>query len=113
MTGYEDEVPSYLMVRVTPQDGPIAAFCEQEAWQARERYPKLMGMGVPEFFHARERESGGWELSDYGGDTPQQARDSLGSHLRMRAKKAEEGGEAKAGQKWMAAALRMDREGGR
>ncbi len=108
MSGYEDEVPSYLMVRVTPQDGPIAAFCEQEAWEARRRYPKLMGVGVPEFFHARERESGGWELSDHGGDAPQQARDSLGSHFRMRARQAE--ADARAAREWMAAALRMDRE---
>ncbi|MEU1626760.1 DUF5954 family protein [Streptomyces sp. NPDC020096] len=107
MSGYEDKVPSYLMVRVTPQEGPIAAFAEQEAWQARERYPELMGVGVPEFFHATEWEAGGWELSEYGADTPQQARDSLGSRFRMRAKDA---GEDRVRRKWMAAALRMDRE---
>ncbi|MFC4465297.1 hypothetical protein ACFPH6_12230 [Streptomyces xiangluensis] len=43
MSGYADEVPGYLTFRVTPQEGPIAAFAEQEAWQARERYPQLLG----------------------------------------------------------------------
>lgn len=110
MTGYEDRVPGYLSFRVAPQEGPIAAFAEQEAWQARERYPELRGVGLAEFFHARERDAGGWELSEYGNDTPQGARDSLGSHFRMRAKDAGDAGDAKAHKVWMAAALRMDRE---
>ncbi|MGW0709949.1 DUF5954 family protein [Streptomyces sp. NPDC002643] len=110
MTGYEDRVPGYLTFRVAPQEGPIAAFAEQEAWQARERYPKLMGVGLGEFFHARELDTGGWELSEYGNDTPQSARDTLGSHFRRRAKAAEDAGDAKAQKTWMAAALRMDRE---
>ncbi|WKX69151.1 DUF5954 family protein [Streptomyces sp. XD-27] len=110
MSGYEDEVPAYLTVRVTLQDGPIAAFAEQEAWEARERYPKLMGLGAPEFFHAKELETGGWELSGYGNGTPQQARDSLGSSFRKRAAEAAGAGEEKAHRKWLAAAARMDRE---
>ncbi|MFF4014031.1 DUF5954 family protein [Streptomyces sp. NPDC001843] len=110
MTGYEDRVPGYLTFRVAPQEGPIAAFAEQEAWQARERYPELMGMGLAEFFHARERDAGGWELSEYGSDTPQGARDSLGSHFRMRAKEAGDAEDAEAHKAWMSAALRMDRE---
>ncbi|MFD9905103.1 DUF5954 family protein [Streptomyces sp. NPDC059063] len=110
MTGYEDSVPSYLTFRVAPQDGPVAAFAEQEAWEARERYPDLMGVGLPEFFYAREREAGGWELSEYGDGTPQGARDSLGSCFRRRAKAAADGGEEQARKTWMAAALRMDRE---
>ncbi|WP_189781146.1 DUF5954 family protein [Streptomyces capitiformicae] len=110
MTGYEDRVPGYLTFRVAPQEGPIAAFAEQEAWQARERYPGLMAVSLAEFFHARELDAGGWELSEYGSDTPQGARDTLGSHFRMRAKEAEDAGDAKARKAWMAAALRMDRE---
>ncbi|MGW0732022.1 DUF5954 family protein [Streptomyces sp. NPDC002851] len=110
MTGYEDRVPGYLTFRVAPQEGPIAAFAEQEAWQARERYPNLMGVGLAEYFHARELDAGGWELSEYGNDTPQAARDTLGSYFRKRAKGAEDAGDAKARKKWMAAALRMDRE---
>ncbi|MGI5195354.1 DUF5954 family protein [Streptomyces sp. CA-288835] len=110
MSGYADEVPGYLTFRVTPQEGPIAAFAEQEAWQARERYPQLLGVGIPEFFHARECEQGGWQLSDYGSDTPQGARDMLGSHFRRSAKEAEDAGDASARGKWMAAAKRMDRE---
>ncbi|MDX3457800.1 DUF5954 family protein [Streptomyces sp. ME02-8801-2C] len=69
-----------------------------------------MGMGVPEFFHAREREAGGWELHGYGSDTPQGSRDSLGSVFRLRAKEAEDAGDETARRKWIAAALRMDRE---
>ncbi|WP_190077626.1 DUF5954 family protein [Streptomyces daghestanicus] len=110
MSGYEDRVPGYLTFRVAPQDGPIAAFAEQEAWEARERYPGLMGVGLGEFFHARALDTGGWELSEYGNDTPQASRDSLGSHFRMRAKEAGEAGDTKAQKTWMAAAHRMDRE---
>lgn len=110
MTGYEDEVPGYLTFRVTAQEGPIAAFAEQEAWQARERYPELMGVGLAEFFYAKECDTGGWELSEYGSDAPQGSRDSLGSQFRRRAKEAEDAGDAKAHKEWMAAALRMDRE---
>ncbi|NBE55736.1 DUF5954 family protein [Streptomyces boluensis] len=110
MTGFEDRVPSYLTFRVAPQEGPIAAFADQEAWRARERYPDLMGLGLAEFFHARESDTGGWELSEYGADAPQGARDSLGSHFRRRAKEAEDAGDAKAAKAWMSAALRMDRE---
>ncbi|MFD0314770.1 DUF5954 family protein [Streptomyces flavalbus] len=110
MAGYEDRVPAYLTFRVAAQEGPIAAFAEQEAWEAREHYPDLMGVGLAEFFHARELDTGGWELSEYGNDTPQGARDSLGSHFRKRAQQAEADGDAKAHKTWMAAAERMDRE---
>ncbi|MBY8886528.1 DUF5954 family protein [Streptomyces sp. PTM05] len=108
--GFEDSVPAYLTIRVTPLNGPIAAFAEQEAWQARERYPRVMGVGAPEFFWAREHDAGGWELSEFGADAPQQARDSLGSHFRMRSQAAEQEDDAGAARQWMAAALRMDRE---
>ncbi|KOT95013.1 PE-PGRS family protein [Streptomyces sp. NRRL F-5755] len=110
MNGYEDRVPGYLTFRVAPQDGPIAALADLEAWQARERYPELLGVGLAEFFHAKERDAGGWELSEHGASEPQGARDSLGSHFRLRAKRADESGDAAAQKVWMAAALRMDRE---
>uniref|UniRef100_UPI002FDC2E54 DUF5954 family protein n=1 Tax=Streptomyces sp. IBSBF 2435 TaxID=2903531 RepID=UPI002FDC2E54 len=110
MSGYEDNVPAYLTVRMIQQDGPVAAFADQEAWQARERYPQLHGVGIAEYFWARELETGGWALSEYGGSWPQQARDSLGSHFRLSAHRAESAGDGGAAKKWMAAALRMDRE---
>ncbi|WP_371650129.1 MULTISPECIES: DUF5954 family protein [unclassified Streptomyces] len=110
MSGYEDKVPAFLTFRVTPQEGPIAAFAEQEAWQARKRYPEILGVGSPEFFHARECETGGWELSEYSSDTPQGARDALGSRFRGRAQDASGAGRDKARRKWLAAAARMDRE---
>ncbi|WP_232838610.1 DUF5954 family protein [Streptomyces geranii] len=110
MSDYRDHVPAYLTIRVTAQEGPIAAFAEQEAAEAAMRYPDLMGVGIPEFFHAKEREAGGWELFGYGNDTPQGSRDSLGSVFRLRASEAEEAGDETARRKWMAAALRMDRE---
>ncbi|MEU8585937.1 DUF5954 family protein [Streptomyces sp. NPDC048664] len=110
MNGYEDRVPAYLTFRVCAQEGPIAAFVDQEAWRARELYPEVRGVGLAEFFHAREHEAGGWELSEYGSTEPQGARDSLGHHFRVRAKAAEGAGDEKAGKAWMAAALRMDRE---
>ncbi|NEA62335.1 DUF5954 family protein [Streptomyces sp. SID12488] len=110
MTDYRDDVPAYLTIRVTAQEGPIAAFAEQEAGEAARRYPDLMGLGIPEFFHARECETGGWELYGYGSDTPQGSRDSLGSVFRLRASEAEDAGDEVARRKWMAAAVRMDRE---
>ncbi|WP_306318563.1 MULTISPECIES: DUF5954 family protein [unclassified Streptomyces] len=110
MSGYEDRVPGYLTFRVSEQEGPVAALADREAWRARELYPELMGVRIPDFFHARECEAGGWELSAYGESEPQHARDSLGSHFRMRAKGAEDAGDAAAHAEWMAAALRMDHE---
>ncbi|MFC4033163.1 DUF5954 family protein [Streptomyces polygonati] len=110
MGSYEDEVPAYLTIRVTAQDSPIAAFAEQEAWQARERYPDLARVGLGEFFWASEEDSGGWKLCEHGGSWPQQARDSLGSHFRLQAQLAERAGEEKAARGWMAGAHRTDRE---
>jgi hypothetical protein len=110
MSRYEDEVPAYLTIRVTPQDGPIAAFADEEAWRARSTFPDLQGVGIGEFFWARERDTGGWELSEHGAPLPQQARDSLGSHFRRSAKEARDRGEEKAAEMWTAAARRMDRE---
>ncbi|MET7489795.1 DUF5954 family protein [Streptomyces sp. NPDC005538] len=107
---FRDVTPAYLTFRVTPQEGPIAAFAEQEAWEATERYPNVMGTGLPEFFHARECEMGGWEILGHASNTPQGSRDSLGSHFRMRAQEAETAGDETAHRKWMAAAHRMDRE---
>jgi hypothetical protein len=110
MSGYEDSVPAYLTVRMTHQEGPLAAFADQEAWLARERYPDLHGVGLAEYLWARELDSGGWELSEYGGSWPQQARDTLGSHFRRRSKAANDGGDFGAAKRWMSAARRMDRE---
>ncbi|MEU6505521.1 DUF5954 family protein [Streptomyces sp. NPDC046942] len=110
MSDYRDDVPAYLTIRVTQQDGPLAAFAEQEAWQATQRYPQLMGVMIAEYFRARECEAGGWELLAAGADTPQDARDGLGSHFRMRAKEARDAGDEAARRTWTAAARRMDRE---
>jgi hypothetical protein len=110
MSRYEDEVPAYLTIRVTPQHSPIAAFADEEAWRARSTFPDLQGVGVGEFFWARERDMGGWELSEHGAPLPQQARDSLGSHFRKSAKEARDRGEEKAADAWAAAARRMDRK---
>ncbi|WP_324607828.1 DUF5954 family protein [Streptomyces sp. NRRL F-5123] len=95
---------------MTAPEGPIAALADEEAWYARERYPDLLGAGMAEYFWARELESGGWELCEYGGSWPQQARDSLGSHFRLNAQGAGKEGDANAQRRWNAAALRMDRE---
>ncbi|MFI0939670.1 DUF5954 family protein [Streptomyces sp. NPDC021020] len=110
MSGYEDSVPAYLTVRMSAPEGPIAALADEEAWHARERYPDLLGAGMAEYFWARELETGGWELCEFGGSWPQQARDSLGSQFRRRAHHAREEGDANAQRRWYAAALRMDRE---
>jgi hypothetical protein len=110
MGGYEDEVPAYLTIRVTRQDSPIAAFADQEAWQARQRYPQLAGLGIGEFFWAVEQDTGGWKLSESGSGWPQQARDALGSHFRLLSRQAQEAGDEKAARGWMAGARRTERE---
>ncbi|MFJ2606809.1 DUF5954 family protein [Streptomyces sp. NPDC091279] len=110
MSGYEDGVPGYLTFRVAPQDGPIAAFAEQEAWQARELYPDILGLALAEYFWAKELDTGGWELSKFPSDVPQGARESLGHHFRMRSVAAQEAGDTKAAEVWMAAGIRMDYE---
>jgi len=107
MRDFRDSAPSYLTFRITPQEGPIAAFAEQEATEALRRYPEVMGLGLPQFFPTRECETGGWEILTTGAGTPQSARDSLGSWFRGRAKEADD---EKTRRKWMSAAKRMDRE---
>ncbi|GLF97676.1 DUF5954 family protein [Streptomyces yaizuensis] len=90
MNEYGEGAPAYLTFRVMPQQGPIAAFAEEEALRARERYPELMGMGTtPTFHYTRESDLGGWEILDTGGFTPQDARDGLGSHFRQMASQAQ------------------------
>lgn len=39
MSDYRDDVPAYLTIRVTAQEGPIAAFAEQEAGRPRSGIP--------------------------------------------------------------------------
>ncbi|MEV0774652.1 DUF5954 family protein [Streptomyces sp. NPDC050433] len=108
MNGYGEGLPAYRTIRMTAQEGPIAAFAEQEAWRARERYPTIVGMGLPGFAAARESEQGGWEILGSAGDTPQGARDSLGSHFRQLAKEAEDAGRAGDRKKYRAAYEKLD-----
>ncbi|MER6916966.1 DUF5954 family protein [Streptomyces sp. NPDC000594] len=96
MNEYGEGAPAYLTFRVMPQQGPIAAFAEEEALRARERYPELMGMGLPTFYFTRESERGGWEILSEGGTTPQSARDGLGTHFRRMAADSDSGKRAKA-----------------
>jgi len=110
MTDHQENHPAYLTFRMTAPDGPLAAFADQEAWQARDRYPKVMGLGLPEFLYMGECETGGWEVLGFGHVTPQGSRDSLGSYFYMQAKAAKDAGDEKARAKWLAGAKRMDRE---
>ncbi|MHC5908372.1 DUF5954 family protein [Streptomyces sp. S6] len=107
MRDFRDSAPSYLTLRITPQEGPLAAFAEQEATEALKRYPEVMGLGLPQFFPTRECETGGWEILTIGDGTPQGARDSLGSYFRRQSQQA---ADEKTRRKWMSAAKRMDRE---
>lgn len=102
MTYYGEGLPAYQTIRMTHQPGPIAAFAEKEAWRARERYPQIMGAGMPTFFYTRERQTGGWEILGLGGDTPQGARDSLAAHFRETASHAD------GNKKLLAAAEKLD-----
>ncbi|MFD3519483.1 DUF5954 family protein [Streptomyces sp. NPDC058653] len=109
MNAYGEGLPAYRTIRMTAQDGPIAAFADEEAWRARERYPTIVGMGLPAFVGARESERGGWEILRAAGDTPQSVRDSLASHFRGLAKEAEDAGRAADRKKYRAAYEKLDR----
>ncbi|QHY97686.1 hypothetical protein SSPS47_21505 [Streptomyces sp. S4.7] len=109
MNAYGEGLPAYRTIRMTVQDGPIAAFADEEAWRARERYPTIVGMGLPVFVAATESERGGWEILGSAGDTPQSVRDSLGSHFRRLANEAAEAGRAGDRKKYRAAYEKLDR----
>ncbi|WP_030892405.1 DUF5954 family protein [Streptomyces sp. NRRL S-1868] len=110
MQPLEDNVPAYRTIRVAVPEDPAAAQAEEEAQQARERFPDLMGL-EPVFGVAQEREAGGWSLHGYFSNIyPQQARDSLGSHLRLLAQQAEQDGDEAAHAQLQHAADRLDRE---
>lgn len=110
-TGPEDSVPAYRTVRVTASDDPLAALADTEAWLARDRYPRLLNAGPAMFGVVREREEGGWVVLDgLTGQTPQEARDSMGSRFRRRAKECEEAGDQSGYDTCMAAAERMEWE---
>ncbi|WP_405676039.1 DUF5954 family protein [Streptomyces sp. NBC_01511] len=108
MNGYGEGLPAYRTIRMTVQEGPIAAFADEEAWRARERYPTIVGMGLPAFVAARESEQGGWEILAAAGDTPQSVRDSLASHFRRLAKEAADAGRAGDRKKYRAAYEKLD-----
>ncbi|WP_030620671.1 DUF5954 family protein [Streptomyces sclerotialus] len=110
-TARQDDVPAYRTIRVTALEQPVAALADVEAWRARDTYPDIRFAGGPVFGVAREREEGGWELHPYFcGLTPQDARDSLGSHFRMLAREAERAGDGVAREAAAWAVERMDRE---
>ncbi|MEU0951987.1 DUF5954 family protein [Streptomyces niveus] len=109
MNAYGEGLPAYRTIRMTLQEGPIAAFADEEAWRARERYPTIVGMGLPVFVVVTESERGGWEILGSAGDTPQSVRDSLGSHFRRLAKEAAETGRAGDRKKYRAAYEKLDR----
>jgi hypothetical protein len=82
-----------------------------EAWRARKEYPSTLVAGGPVFGVARERAEGGWELLPYfAGQTPQDARDELGAHLRTLAREALRAGRDAGAREYTAAAGRLDEE---
>lgn len=105
-----EEVPAYRMIRVTRQDGPIAAFADEEAWRAREGYPDIRGAGGPVFVVVQECEDGGWQVVTPGGETPQSARESLSAVLRKRAEALAASGDEAASREFLRAAERLDWE---
>lgn len=109
MNGYGEGLPAYRTIRMTLQDGPIAAFADEEAWRARERYPTIVGMGLATFVAAKESERGGWEILGSAGDTPQSVRDSLGSHFRRLANEARDAGRSRDREKYRVAYEKLDR----
>lgn len=106
----EENVPAYRTIRVTASEEPVAALVEEEAAAARERYPNILGFG-PVFGVAEEREAGGWSLhSHFSNVHPQQARESLGSHLRLLAQRSAEAGDEAAREEFARAGERPDWE---
>jgi hypothetical protein len=107
-----DDESSHRTGRLTAaEEDPLTALADIEAWKARKRYPSTLFAGGPVFGAARERGDGGWELLPYfAALTPQDARDALAAHLRLRARTAADAGEDKAAAPALAAAERLDRE---
>lgn len=106
-----DSVPAYQAIRIGVLESPVAQLADTEAWLARERYPQIVSVIEPSFFVARERDQGGWEIvSEHGGAAAQEARDSMASHFRKLAHKAEQAGDQAAHDVWMKAAVRLDWE---
>jgi hypothetical protein len=104
-------VPAYRKVRVVvEEDSPTAVLADVEAWEARERYPELLAGGGPLFMPVRELESGGWKILTSPDNTPQSARDGLGTVFRRRAEQAGQSGDTIAQREWQAAAERLDWE---
>lgn len=106
-----DSVPAYQAIRIGALESPVAQLADTEAWLARERYPDLVSPAEPAFFVTREREAGGWEIvKPHANDTPQDARDSLGSHFRELAHDAGQAGHQVAYRECVKAYERMDWE---
>lgn len=110
MTQHGEDVPAYRTIKVTAQDNPVAALAEEEAWLARESYPRLLAGGGPVFGHAREREEGGWEVLSFDGGTPQDARDAMAWTFRRMAGQADGDGAVARARECTAAADRLDWE---
>jgi hypothetical protein len=107
-----DDVSSHRTGRLTAaEEEPLTALADIEAWKARKRYPSTLLAGGPVFGAAHERDDGGWELHPYfAGLAPQDARDALAAHLRLRARTAADRGEDKVAAACLAAAELLDRE---
>ncbi|QKW10014.1 PE-PGRS family protein [Streptomyces sp. NA04227] len=111
MVDKEGEIPDLRTIRMGGPQGPVEAVADVEAWQARERYPGFLSLGLAVFGVVRQNESGGWDVLDsFTGLAPQDGRDSMGSQFRRRAQQAEKIGDSAAHAAYMKAAVRMDWE---
>ncbi|MCG6497929.1 DUF5954 family protein [Kitasatospora sp. A2-31] len=75
------QLPAHLTLRVGATDDPVAAVVGLEAWESREKYPRLMMM--PPVLGSLERVGPrAWRILDFHSTTPQMARDDLGHRFR-------------------------------
>ncbi|MFY1693914.1 MULTISPECIES: DUF5954 family protein [unclassified Solwaraspora] len=75
-----NQVPPHLLIKVEQPDHPVSLVAEDDARQRSAAYPTIM-WGAPVFGCAQEVD-GRWRIVRLNGDSPQDARDSLASHLR-------------------------------
>ncbi|HEX5568186.1 MAG TPA: DUF5954 family protein [Streptomyces sp.] len=110
MKDHREKPPAHLTIRVGVQDDPVSQVTEYDTYRASLRYPNVVVRG-PVFGFAEQRPEDGsrWRLlDDMSAGFPQNARDSLNSHLWFTAK---DGTEDRAlRRRLLAAVARLDTE---
>ncbi|MDB1088527.1 DUF5954 family protein [Streptomyces sp. ACA25] len=110
MRDHSSELPeSHRVINVARFDDPVSVITDTEAWLARDKYADMAGRG-PMFAVTEQEPDGRWRILVTDEIQPQGCRDELARVCRLRAKDAEDAGDAEAERDWMAGAHRMEWE---